>query len=193
AALAAVPTAVASRAVRRGLRMLLHPYAGDLGDATAVLAVAAGEVPAASISTGLMAAREGPWVTIHRPGAPPPAAEVAIPVPGEVMFGRWLFQADRVEAAPLPSLSRRVLALPSGHSELVVRSARPGDTIAMGEGSKSVVDALREAGVPIRLRTVWPVVEEAGRMVWVIGTRQAAGAAAEPGSPATILRAREAV
>ncbi|MBU1226661.1 MAG: tRNA lysidine(34) synthetase TilS [Actinobacteria bacterium] len=192
AALAAVPKAVASRAVRRGLRMLLDPYAGDLSDVIAVLSVAAGEAPAASISTGLVAAREGPWVTIFEPGALPPPLEAVLPVPGDVRFGRWVIEADRVEAAPLPPLSRRVLALPSDHGRLLVRAARSGDTIAMGEGSKSVAEALREAGVPARLRVVWPVVTEAGRMVWVIGSRHAAGAAAEAGRPATVLRVREA-
>jgi len=191
AALSAVPRAVASRAVRRGLRMMLAPYAGDLGDVAAVLSAAAGEVPSASISTGLIAVREGPWVTIHDPAVVESSVSVVIPVPGEVRFGRWVVTAQRVAAAPLPSLSRRVLALPSSGGSLAVRAARPGDTIAMGEGSKSVAEALREAGVPVRLRAVWPVVEQAGRMVWVVESRYASGAAAEQGSPATVLRVRE--
>ncbi len=191
AALAAVPRAVASRAVRRALRLLLHPYAGDLADIVAVLDVASGGSPAASISTGLVAAREGPWVTIHHPGTPQPIAAVAVPVPGEVRFGPWLITAEPVAEAPLPALSRWVLALPSGGGDLVVRPVIPGETIAMGEGSKSVTESLREVGVPARLRSVWPVVEQAGRMVWVVGARHAAGAAACPGTPATVLRARE--
>ncbi|MCJ7726045.1 MAG: tRNA lysidine(34) synthetase TilS [Acidimicrobiia bacterium] len=193
AALSTVPTAVASRAVRRGLRVALHPYAGDLGDVAAVLSVAAGEVAACSVSGDWMAVREGPWVTIHRPGVLEPAAAAAIPVPGTARCGRWIVDAVQVDSAPAPSPAQWMLALPAGHGDLSVRSAVAGDTISMGDGSKAVGDALREAGVPARLRAVWPVVEEAGRMVWVIGSRIAAGVTASPGSPATVLRARESV
>lgn len=191
AALSTVPAAVASRAVRRGLRAAFHPYAGDLGDVTAVLAVAAGEVAACSISGDWMAVREGPWVTVHRPGELEASAAAVIPVPGEVRCGRWFVAAVPVESAPAPSPAKWMVALSAGHGTLTVRSAAPGDTISMGDGSKDVGDALREAGVPARLRPVWPVVEQAGRMVWVIGCRIAAGTVASAGRPATLLRARE--
>lgn len=192
AALATLPDAVASRVARRGLRLLLDPYAGDLGDVEAVLEVARGAARSASISTGLVASREGPFVTIHRPGPLDPPAPAALGSPGEVRFGRWRVEAVPVGAAPQPGHGRWMLALPPGEP-LVVRAAAPGDTVAMAGGSKDAFDALREAGVPSRLRPVWPAVERAGRMVWLVGVRRAAGVAAAPGTPAVMLRAGEAM
>jgi len=189
-ALSTAPRAVASRAVRRGLRRVLDPYAGDLAATEAVLDVARGPASSASISTGLIATREGPWVVIHDPTLSEPIEAMQLDVPGEVVFGRWWISAEPVDAAPSASLSRSSVAL-RGSGDLEIRAARPGDTISMGEGSKSVVDALREAGVPARLRSMWPVVEQAGTMVWVAGSRHAAGAAADPGEPATMLRMGE--
>jgi len=191
AAIRMASTGVASRAVRRALRIMLHPYAGDAGDVEAVMAVAAGEGPAASISGGLLVEREGPWVTIHDPASIEEPTAAAIRVPGETPFGRWVVHAEAVAVLPHRPLSRRTLALADGVG-MVVRCAVEGNTISMGDGSKSVFEALREAGIPPRLRRIWPVVEQDGRMVWVVGSRHAPGVAAVPGGPAVVVRVEEA-
>lgn len=191
AAIRMAPVGVASRAVRRALRIMLHPYAGDAGDVDAVMALAAGEAVAASISGGLLAEREGPWVTLHDPALMKEPDAVPILVPGETPFGRWVVHAGAVSAVQQRPLSRRTLALLDG-AGLMIRCAAEGDTISMGDGSKSVFEALREAGVPPRLRRIWPVVEQGGRMVWVVGSRHAPGVAATPGAPAVVVRVEEA-
>jgi tRNA(Ile)-lysidine synthetase-like protein len=190
AALVVVPAAVASRAVRRGLRTLFHPYAGGSEDVGAVLRVAAAEAASVSVSGGLIAGREGPWVTVYDPDRLQTPAPCPVPVPGSVLFGRWRVSAEHVEAAPRRAGGRWRLALAAPEA-LAVRAAVAGDTIPLEDGSKSVAEALREAGVPARLRRIWPVIEQAGRMVWVVGARVAPGVAAEPGSPATVLRVGE--
>ena len=52
-------------------------------------------------------------------------------------------------------------------------AAVAGDRISIGAGTKVVAEVLREAGVPVRLRRRWPVVEEHGRIAWVVGIRVA--------------------
>ena len=190
ASLQASGVAVASRAVRRGLRSLLHPYAGSLADVESVLRVALGGASVAPLAGGLEAAREGPWVVIHGRAPLPVPAETGLPVPGSIRFGRWVVSAEAVPVVPALPPSRWRLPL-AGAGGLVVRPARRGDTIDMAAGSKSVAESLREAAVAPRLRRVWPVVEQAGRMVWVVGARHVPGAAAAPGDPAVMLRVEE--
>jgi tRNA(Ile)-lysidine synthetase-like protein len=54
-----------------------------------------------------------------------------------------------------------------------VRSAVVGDRIAIGSGSKLVRDALSEAGIPRRLRLVWPVILVGAKIAAVPAVRVA--------------------
>jgi tRNA(Ile)-lysidine synthase len=182
AVLVTVDEAVAARVVRRGLRAVRGPHAGTRREVTAILGVARGAAPRASLGGGFLAEREGPYVVIHRghhrPGSgPPPAAD--LPVPGSVAFGRFTIAA-RLDppGAPAP-LSRRAAVVDAAVAGdgLRVRGAEPGDRIAIAGGSKPVADALAEAGIPARLRSHWPVVEARGTIAWVPAARVAAGAA----------------
>lgn len=159
AALTGLPAAVGARVARRALRHLSGDHAGDAAAVAGVLAAASG-AGVATLGGGLRVRREGPWVAVT--GTPPPLPEtVPLPVPGEVPFGRWRIAAGSgTVSVPL-------------HGPAVVRASRPGDRIAIGGGHKSVSEALREAGVPPRLRWRWPVVEDRGRIVWVVGVRVA--------------------
>lgn len=190
AALTTVPPAVSSRVVRRMLRGVFAPYPGDARDVRAVLDVAAGVVARAGLSRGWLAEREGAAVVVH-PDAPRAApGPVELPSPGRVAFGRWTVSAEPLPRPPSPRPLGRWTALiddvPGG---LVVRVARPGETIPMGDGSKRVADALREAGVPARLRATWPVLERGGTMVWLVGARLAAGSAARTDAPVLMVHA----
>ena len=60
-----------------------------------------------------------------------------------------------------------------------MRAAAAGDRIDIGTGSKKVADALNEAGIPLRKRPAWPVVECRGRIAWVVGVRVASWARVE--------------
>ena len=159
AALTVLPPAVAGRVARRALRMLVGPSGGEEPSVDAVLA-AAGGAGVSTVLGGLDIRREGPWVVVAGP-PPPPPAPVEIAPSGSVRFGPWTITAGSGG-----------VAVPVGGVALV-RAVRPGDRISIGRGSKPVTEALREAGVPPRLRSRWPVVEEHGRIAWVVGVRVA--------------------
>jgi tRNA(Ile)-lysidine synthase len=162
AALTGLPAAVAARVARRALRMISGEHAGDSAAVAGILAAAAG-IGSGTIPGGMTVRREGPWVAVT--GTPPPVPDpTPLLVPGEVPFGTWLIGAG---TGPV----RVPLEGPA-----LVRATRPGDRIDIRRGRKQVADVLREAGVPPRLRSRWPVVEDHGRIVWVVGVRVAPAA-----------------
>jgi tRNA(Ile)-lysidine synthase len=167
AALATLPTPVASRVARRAIRMLLDPYPGSAEDVAAVMGAVSGTI--GQLSGGLLAEREGPFVTIHSPQAPAVPRPVELPVPGSVRFGPWLIVSGEEGDAALG----RQGAVIAATGPLVVRAVAPGDRIRVRGGTKKVFDALGEAGVPRRLRSRWPVVESGGRIAWLVSIRAA--------------------
>ena len=167
AALATLPTPVGSRVARRAIRMLLDPYPGSAEDVAAVMDAVSGTI--GQLSGGLLAEREGPFVTIHSPEAPAVPKPVELPVPGSVRFGAWLI----VSGAEGDAALGRQGAVIAATGPLVVRAVAPGDRIRVKGGTKKVFDALGEAGVPRRLRRRWPVVESGGRVAWLVSIRAA--------------------
>jgi tRNA(Ile)-lysidine synthase len=193
ATLSTLPEPVAGRAARRALRRLLDPYPGVGDDVRAVLRVAAGEVPCLAIQGGHLACREGPWVALRPAAPPPPPGPVPLPVPGEAAFGAWVVSAEgpAARSGPLPVGRRRALIDAAvAAAGLTVRGAAPGDRIDMGQGTKAVAEALREAVVPAGRRRDWPVVESGGTIAWVAGARLAAWAAPR-GAAVVLLRLKE--
>ncbi|MGD2051519.1 MAG: tRNA lysidine(34) synthetase TilS [Acidimicrobiia bacterium] len=177
--------AVASRVVRRALRLAHPPYPGDRRQVTVVLD-AAGDGPAAGdLGGGLVATREGPYVAIHRPaGASEGFPAQPLSVPGRVAAGEWALTAaatDGTGPIPLGPFRTRIAPAAAGDG-LSVRPARDGDRIDIGGGHKTVRHALAEAGIPARLRPGWPVVEARGKIAWLAGARRAAWA--RPSDPA---------
>ncbi len=171
ASLATLPPAVSARVARRALRLVFDPYAGRSGDVEAVLAVAVGEQESVSLSEGLLAVREGPWVVLAGsvPQAPPPAD---LAVPGVTRFGTWALTATPADGPPAPRpLGRNRVILRNDLGGLRVRAAAAGDRISVGSGSKPAFEALAEAGVPVRLRAVWPALVADGTMGWLVGAR----------------------
>ncbi len=166
AALTVLPPAVGARVARRAVRLLLGPPGGDGAAIAAILAAATGR-RVSTLTGGVDAHREGPWLvlTVDRPPPPQPVELVA---PATVRFGPWTITAG-LGGVVVPAAEA-----------VVVRAARPGDRIAIGAGTKRVTEALREAGVPPRLRSRWPVVEDRGRIAWVVGVRVAPASAGEP-------------
>lgn len=54
--------------------------------------------------------------------------------------------------------------------DLVVRSVRPGDRVRASErGTRKVQDLMVDARIPALCRATWPLIESAGRIVWVPG------------------------
>jgi tRNA(Ile)-lysidine synthetase-like protein len=179
--LATLPLAVASRAVRRGLRAARGPHAGLADEVDAVVALTASETGSVSLAGGLQATREGPWVALHGepPATPVPAS---LNVPGSLEFGPWTIMADKVEVSPVTLPGGRVAALDGDvvGSRLVVRTAGPGERVEINTGTKKVATVLSEAGIAPRLRPGWPIAVAHGMMAWIGGIRAAAWAARTP-------------
>jgi tRNA(Ile)-lysidine synthase len=187
AVLGTLPHAAAARLARRALRLVLDPYAGRSGDVESVVAVGTGSTTgAASLSEGLTAVREGPWVTLH--GDPPPIPDpVGLPIPGEVRFGGWVLRTHQSDRVPVPRpLGRHIVMLDGAIGDLGVRAATEGDRIDLSKGSKPAFEALAEAGVPVRLRSVWPAVVSGGTMVWLVAARLAPRYRAADGPVVTV-------
>lgn len=186
--LATLPGPLASRAARALLRRAHPPYPGSSADVAEVLAVAAGE-RRRGVSGGLFAEREGPMVVVH--SGPPAAISPTRLVIGEpVDVGSWRVGLGAAGAAMPPLLGRdRVLASAALLDlDVMVRSAVDGDRIDLDSGSKPVREAMREAGIPDRLRPAWPIVVASGKIAWVAGARLAGWARARSGDdPAAVL------
>lgn len=166
-ALKTLPEAIGSRVIRRGLRMAFGRYPGSSGDVEAVLGVVF-EKGSGSLSNSLLATHEGAYVAIHPAEPATPPAPVEAELPGGASFGSWRFETSSNSAR-----SGWSAVLPGG--AVRIRSAEAGDVIAMKDGSKSVSEALREAGIAPRLRSQWPVVESGARIAWLVGVRTAHG------------------
>ena len=100
------------------------------------------------------------------------AEPVALAVPGEVRFGRWLVRAERARGWLEPQ-GPEVATLDAARlgDRLEVRAWRQGDRMRpLGlDGSKSLQDLFTDAGVPRSLRRALPVVAAGGRIAWIAG------------------------
>lgn len=173
-----LPDALALRAVRRGLRETGGGAPGTRRDAEAALAAARGG-PAAGLSGGRRAERQGPHLVIGFPegeggGAPPPAVWEW---EGTGRWGEWTWsarrRAGRVRAFPM-SAWRQFFSLDLlRDGPAVLRRWTAQDRIPLPSGHKTAADVLAEARIPVRLRSRWPILEAGGRVVWVPGARRA--------------------
>ena len=143
------------------------------------MAAAIGRAQRADLSEGLVVAREGPNVALFRPAAAAPLRPVALRAPGSVEFGGNVVVARIAEHGHKVHLSHEICRVAVEGRDLTVRAAIPGDRIDLGAGSKSVADAFGEAGIPVRKRPAWPLVESHGTIIWVAGVRTAASARTE--------------
>ena len=185
--LSTVAPAIAARAAREALRLAHPPYPGTAADVAAVLSVAEERAHRVTLSGGLQADREGPLVAIHagvsRAGVESPLA------PGEtVEYGPWRLHMSTPgePRSPVVGRSRAPLLTSVLTGGVVVRSAAEGERIDIDGGTKTVRDAMAEAGVPARLRPAWPVVAVDGKIAWVAGVRAAGWARQRDASEAAV-------
>ncbi len=176
ARLATAPRPIAARAVRRALRAARDDgYPGSAAEVVAVLVVAGGGPPT-ELAGPIRVERDGPWLTLRKPeevGAPP-AQDWALP--GRVRFGSWTLEAWVEEIPPrvFPlSAFAEVFDADQVPDSAVVRSALPGDGIAIVGGTKPLSAVFGEARVAAAERPRWPVVAAAGDVIWVPGVRRA--------------------
>lgn len=119
-------------------------------------------------------------------GAPPDAAVIGSEAPaGELRWGSWVFRWG-TDAQTEPARRNGMTAWFVTGAELRVRGWRSGDRIRpLGTpGRRLVVRCLQEARVARSDRAAWPVVESAGRVVWVPGVCRSAELVPELGSEA---------
>lgn len=187
--LTVLPPAVATRVVRRLVRTAHPPYAGTAADVESVLEVASGGPPR-MLSGSLHVEREGPMVTVfEREPAPLDPRPIQL---GSSTDARWWRLSACVNTGRLPPLigrTRVAASVPALEGELIVRSAATGERIDLGGGSKAVREAMREGGIPRRLRSAWPILAVDGKIAWVAGARLADWARPQPGSdPVAVLK-----
>ena len=178
-ALATPPLPVLRRAVRltwselRGSRTFLA-----YEDVNATLEVVLGKRRAASLPGGVTVERQGEYVLWVREGDANEFA-TAVDWPGTARIPhlgcsvriRYPREGSGVEDER--EVACRATLFLSSDLPLVFRSRRPGDRFETPWGPREVRELLRTAGVPPRLRRVWPVVEQGGRIVWVPGVSPA--------------------
>ncbi|MEX1279929.1 MAG: tRNA lysidine(34) synthetase TilS [Acidimicrobiia bacterium] len=167
--LAVIDRARRAAAIRSAVSSIRPPHPPTTDEVDRVLAVTEGLARRTELDGGLLVLRDRTWLRIGpAPNPPDPTRIDQLPL-------RWGgFRFER--AMPAGSLSTATVAAGS-----VLRGADPEDRIAIVGGHKPVGDALAEVGVPVELRTAWPVVEEGGRIVWLPLARRAAGPAPRSG------------
>ena len=187
--LASLGAATARRVVRHVLTEAgIDDYGPPADHVTTALALqpgAAFDVGDVRVSCG------GGWLAVG-PARPTEAIPQVLEIPGRhpwpLLDADLLAVADE-QAPPLPldldvappvSPDRPVvvpgarpdwqsLRLPRAHGVLHVRTARPGDRIATGGGTRKLSDVFVDAGVPRVVRSLLPVVTMEGRAVWLPG------------------------
>ncbi len=167
-----MPPPVTARAIRRALRRLNPPYAGTAADVDAVLAVAKGEHRRASLTGGVTASWERPYVAVwvSEPIVPKPTP---LHVSGSVRFGPRLITAVATSVAG-PKRASTVLVDPAVFDAgVTVRPAAIGERIEIEDGTKLIRDVLAEATVPVRRRPAWPVVANDAKIAAVVARRVA--------------------
>jgi tRNA(Ile)-lysidine synthase len=176
APLVTVAAVLARRAIRSALRTVHPPYPGTTREVDAVVAVTLGTVERRDLGGGFIAEREGPYVAVYRPAEPIIPQPQELTVPGRVRFGEHLIRAIPASSGARARMSHDWCRLALPQSVITVRAAQPGDRIDIGTGSKKASDALGEAGIPLRKRPAWPVIESRGRIAWIVGVRVASWA-----------------
>lgn len=180
-ALVGAPVALARRVIRRWV-----PHAIEAATVEDVLAVARGERVAAEVGLGLRVRRAGGRLAIEHDASAERAGRAAtipepvpLPVPGAARFGTVTVRA-RVDRVPPVGWPRGdtvcVLDADRIGGDLVLRAPRRGERfLPIGNaGSKTVLAARAEVGIPAAARSRLPVVARAeGEIVWVLGYRGA--------------------
>ncbi len=173
-----LPEAVATRVLRRALATIRGPHGGSHREVAELLGVARGETLGQDLAGGLRVEREGPWLTIAKPVLEP-VAPVSVTIPFSVDFDRWHVSSNDVTPdVAVHGSGTLVTDRDNVGDNLALRPAVDTGPIDIGGGSKRLAEAMREAGVPPRLRARWPVLWAEDRVVGIPGIRTASWAQA---------------
>jgi tRNA(Ile)-lysidine synthase len=161
---------------RRAIRLWLGGRPPSSEQIEAVLAVARGDQRAVEIGGGRRVERTGGRLHLVSAVAEP-VADAVLSLPGRAMFGAYALDAWIEHGPPVawPD-GRRAAVLDADRldDDVVVRAPRRGERFhpVGATGTKSVLDALAEAGVPATERPARPIVATmSGDVCWVVGYR----------------------
>jgi len=154
-------------ALREAITAIRPPHPPTSAEIDRVLEVAAKGSRRAELDGGLVVLADRSWLRIGPLPEPPPEAPLTLPM----AWGGFRFGVGEV---PGGLGSARV------PTDVVVRSPRTSDRIAIAGGHKDVADAFAEAGIPRGLRPAWPVVASGDVVHWIPLVRRAAGSPADP-------------
>jgi tRNA(Ile)-lysidine synthase len=179
---AVVPLDALAPAIRsRVLRAMVVRAGGGLAPSEATVAALIGlaDGQAASVAGGLMASRGGGRLAVRGDCAPLADRRVdevtALPELGLELLRR---PGDHAGVLPPWSPAAAATSVPVGvGGAVLVRARRPADRIRTPAGTKTVADAMIDAGVPRVARDLVPVVEDEQGLLWVPGVAVRSGAA----------------
>ena len=171
--LTTVPRAVAARVARRALRRAHPPYPGTAEEVDAVLGVAAGSAPRRGLTGGAHGRARGRVGRDlrHRSCCGEPRDDGA----GREGGLRPLASPRRARSAqsPVPLWAGPEFASWLQCSTTRWRCAsrmKASGSVTRRRAPSSWRDAMAEGGVPVRLRSAWPVVAAGAKIAWVAGS-----------------------
>jgi hypothetical protein len=185
--------AVAGRSVRLGLGVFHDPYRGSYDDVVAVLETAADGVTR-TLSGDISCLRENAEVVLVRKQAHAPMEPMVVTVGSPFVWSGHNYSTDLSMAPSLQSTSgrRTSLRVLRDDERLEIRGVLDGDRIDIDNGTTPVVEVLRAAGVPARLRPFWTVVIIGGKIAALHGIKVAPWARPIGGEPAVIIEREDA-
>lgn len=186
AALVTSPSPVATRAIRQALKVFNHPYRGTHDDVVAVLASAA-DGGQRIVAGDVVCAVEQGMVVLTDKRTPPIPSAIAVTVGSPVVWGRHRYSVSRSDRPSLMSTSGRRTAVVDSDAAIGFRAVADGDRIEIEGGRARVVEVLRSAGVPARLRPGWLAITINGKIAAVHGIRVAPWAKPIVGESAVII------
>lgn len=198
--LAEFPAAIARRvlrqmvqAVRGSLRGVTYPHI----EALRHFAAEAQSGRTLTLPGGLAARKEFDWLILgpQRPPGSEGEFSYSVTIPGELKVAQlgltFRFKIVRQEARSKAynEMQRAALDRQKLPGELRLRSWQAGDSFQpLGSRKpRKLKELFREQRIPQRQRTLWPVLESGGEIVWVRGFPPGSPVAASPGSSEVVV------
>jgi tRNA(Ile)-lysidine synthase len=194
APLLTAPLAVAGRSVRLALGVFHDPYRGSYDDVAAVLDTAADGVTR-TLSGDISCVRENAEVVLVRKQAHAPMEPVVVTVSSPFVWCGRNYSTDLSMAPSLRTTSgrRTSLRVLRDDERLEIRGVLDGDRIDIDNGTTPVVEVLRAAGVPARLRPFWTVITIGAKIAALHGIKVAPWARPIGGEYAVIIEREDAL
>jgi tRNA(Ile)-lysidine synthase len=163
-------------------RLVLRRLAGDRPVPESILEIDDRGTRTVDLGGGMRAVAEYGTLRFTRADDREVPEPVALAVPGRARFGDWQVEAEL--AAP----GDVVVSAEALGAHAIVRGWSEGDRmrpVGLG-GTKTLQDLFTDRKVPRALRRTLPVVEAAGKIVWVAGVAVDERFAAAEGAPGTV-------